>query len=93
MSHDSSSVRIEVYSSGKTHWLLKLVFFICKCAGILLTSIYHMVGNFHEGFLFAFFVSQEPFTKIKTVKFLLATCKVNEPRFNQAYFKLSSRSN
>ena len=28
-----------------------------------------MVGNFHEGFIFAFFTSQEPFTKIKTAKF------------------------
>ena len=36
MSHDS----IEVYSNGKTHRLLKLLFFIYKCAGILLTSIY-----------------------------------------------------
>ena len=36
MSHDSSS---EVYSNGKTSRLLKLLFFIYKCAGILLTSI------------------------------------------------------
>ena len=40
MSHDSSSIKIEVYSNGKTHRLLKLIFFINKCAGILLTSIY-----------------------------------------------------
>ena len=31
--------------------------------------IYRMVGNFREGFIFVFFVSQEPFTKTKTVKF------------------------
>ena len=33
-----------------------------------------MVGNFHEVFIFAFFTSQEPFAKIKTVKILLPTC-------------------
>ena len=40
LSHDSSSIEIEVDSDGKTHRLLKLVFSIYKCAGILLTSIY-----------------------------------------------------
>ena len=40
MSHDSSSIEIEVYSNGKTFRLLKLVFFTYKGAGILLTSIY-----------------------------------------------------
>ena len=30
MSHDSSSIEIEVYSDGKTLRLLKLVFFIYK---------------------------------------------------------------
>ena len=37
---DSSSIEIEVYNNGKTHRLLKLVFFIYECTGILLTSIY-----------------------------------------------------
>ena len=40
MSHDSSPIVIEVYNNGKTHRLLKLVFFIYKCAGIQLTSAY-----------------------------------------------------
>jgi len=42
MSHDSSSIRTEVYNIGKTHRLLKLLFFVYECAGILLTvtSIY-----------------------------------------------------
>ena len=40
MSLDSSSIEIEVYNNGKTHGLLKLVFFIYKGASILLTSIY-----------------------------------------------------
>ena len=40
MSHDSSSIKAEVYNDGKTHRLLKLLFFIYECAGILLTSIY-----------------------------------------------------
>ena len=40
MSHDSSSIEIEVYNNGNTHWLLKLLFFIYKCADILLTTIY-----------------------------------------------------
>ena len=43
---------------------------------------YRMVGNFREVFIFAFFTSQEPFTKIKTVKILLSKCKANEPHFN-----------
>ena len=38
MSHDSSPIEVEVYSNGKTHRILKLLFFIYKCAGILLTS-------------------------------------------------------
>ena len=54
-------------------------------------GIYSMVANFCERFIFAFFVSQEPFAKIKTVKFLLSIA--NESRFNPAYFKLSSRPN
>ena len=40
-----------------------------------------MVSNFHEKFVFTFFVSKEPFTKIKTAK-LLSTWKVNELCFN-----------
>ena len=40
LSHDSSSIEIEVYRYGKTFRLLKLVFFTYKSAGILLTSIY-----------------------------------------------------
>ena len=40
MSHDSSSIEIEVYNNGKTCRLLKLLFFVYKCAGILVTSIY-----------------------------------------------------
>ena len=39
MSHDSSSIEIEVYSNGKTLRLLKLIFFTYKGAGILQTSI------------------------------------------------------
>ena len=54
---------------------------------------YRIVFNFREGFIFTFFASQEPFPKIKTAKFLLATCKASEPCFNLAYFKLSSRCN
>ena len=37
MSHDSSSIENEGYSDGR---LLKLVFFTCKGAGILQTSLY-----------------------------------------------------
>ena len=31
----------------------------------------------------------EPFTKIKTAKFLLSMCKANEPHFNPSYLELS----
>ena len=48
-----------------------------------------MVGNFREGFIFAFFTSQEPFVKIKTTKFLLPTYNASELLFSLAYFKLS----
>ena len=41
-----------------------------------------MVGNFREGFIFAFFASQEPFAKIKTAKILSSKCKANELSFN-----------
>ena len=44
-------------------------------------KMYCIVGDFNGGF----FACQEPFTKIKTVKFLLATCKASEPHFNPAY--------
>ena len=40
MSHDTSFIEIEVHNNGKTHRLLKLLFFIHECAGMLLTSIY-----------------------------------------------------
>ena len=39
MSHESSSIEIEVYSDGKTLGLLKLVFFTYKGARKLQTSI------------------------------------------------------
>ena len=38
LSFDSSSIKTEIYSNGKTHRLLKYLFFIDECAGILLTS-------------------------------------------------------
>ena len=41
MSHDSSFIEIEVHNNGKTHSLLKLLFFIYERAGILLTSIHY----------------------------------------------------
>ena len=37
LSHDSSSIEIEVYNNGKT---LKLVFFTYKGAGVLHTNLY-----------------------------------------------------
>jgi len=40
MSHNSSFIEIEVYNNGKTHRLLKLIYFTYKGAGILQTSIY-----------------------------------------------------
>ena len=36
LSHDSCSIEIEVYNNGKIHRLVKLLFFIYECAGILL---------------------------------------------------------
>ena len=30
-----------------------------------------MIANFHEGIIFTFFVSQEPFTKIKITNFVV----------------------
>ena len=44
LSYDSSSVKTEVYNNGKTHRLVKLLFFIYECAVILLTSVYSQVG-------------------------------------------------
>ena len=49
MSHDSSSIKIEVYNNGETVRLLKLVFFTYKGAGILQTSIYTSVMIYHCG--------------------------------------------
>ena len=40
LSYDSSSIKTEVYNNGKTHRLVKLLFFIYECAVILLTSVY-----------------------------------------------------
>ena len=50
LSHDSSSIENEVYNNGKTHRLLKSVFFIYNCAGILLTSIYIIQSVSHTHF-------------------------------------------
>lgn len=51
---------------------------------------YHMVGNFREGVYFrACFMSQEPFVKTKTTKFLLSMWKVNKLCFNPSYVELS----
>ena len=47
--------------------------------------------EFCKEFIFAFFASQERFIKINFT--LLSTCKASEPRFNLAYFKLSSCPN
>ena len=44
-------------------------------------GMYRMVGNLREGFIFAFFTSQEPFAKIKTAK-MSSKCKANELSFN-----------
>ena len=43
---------------------------------------YCMVSNVRKEFIFVFFVSQEPFAKIKATKILLSMCEVNEPCFN-----------
>ena len=40
ISHDLGSIELAVYRNRKTHRMLKLVFFIYKCAGMLLTSTY-----------------------------------------------------
>ena len=54
---------------------------------------YHMVVNFHEGFNFVLFASQEPFAKIKTAKISLSTCEVNKLRFNpQPTYTAANRS-
>ena len=49
---------------------------------------YCMVGNFHEGFIFAFFENQEAISK--TAKFSLSTCTAI---LVQLYFNLSSCPN
>ena len=41
----SSFIEIEIYNNGKTHRLLKLLYFIYECAGILLTSIYVCINT------------------------------------------------
>ena len=49
-----------------------------KCLLLVLAisnTWYCVVGNFREGFIFAFFASQEPFAKIKTAKFLCPHAK------------------
>ena len=50
MSHDLGSIELEVYRNRKTHRLLKLIFFIYKCAGILLTV---------SGFSVSFCINEE----------------------------------
>ena len=54
MSHDLCSIELEVYRNRKTHRLIKLIFFIYKCAGILLTVSGFSVSfciNEEEGYL------------------------------------------
>ena len=43
-------------------------------------GVYRVVGNLREGFIFAFFTSEEPFAKIKTAK--MSKCIANELSFN-----------
>ena len=43
-------------------------------------EMYRVVGNLREGFIFAFFTSEEPFAKIKTAK--MSKCIANELSFN-----------
>ena len=43
-------------------------------------GMYRMVVNLREGFIFAFFTSEEPFAKIKTAK--MSKCIANELSFN-----------
>ena len=74
---NTRNVLIPSWETSKQLWKRRLV--------IPFVDInYHMVGNFHEGFIFVFFTSQEPFAKIKTAKISLSTCEVNEPHFNTA---------
>ena len=47
MSHDSNSIRTEVYNNGLTGYIVKLLFFIYKSAGVLLTSIYIYINVSH----------------------------------------------
>ena len=49
-----------------------------------------MVRNFREGLIFTFFVSPEPFMKMKIVKFLLSSSKAKKLHFNPFCLKLSS---
>jgi len=39
LSHDSSSIEIEVYNNGRTLRLLKFLFFIYKCAVHILSRV------------------------------------------------------
>jgi len=48
-----------------------------------------MVGNFREGFIFAFFASQEPFAKIKTAKIFRPRAS---ERQSLAYLELSQQN-
>ena len=48
-----------------------------------------MVGNFREGFIFAYFASQEPFVKIKTANFFFGRWQSERTTFQSGYFKLS----
>ena len=80
MSHDSSSIKIEVYSNGKTHRLLKLLFFIYKCAGSLIPRpqpAFHCLqyGKVVEPLSFQFFIRArgEPGNKAKCAGILLTS--------------------
>ena len=50
-----------------------------------------MVGNFREGFIFVFFVSQEPFAKIKTAKIVVQVQNEQTEFHSSAYLELYSR--
>ena len=73
-------------------------FIVVRRKGTMITASrngkYHIVGNFREGFIFVFFVSQEPFTKIKTAKIYVGHVQSERTTFQSGlYFKLSSGSN
>lgn len=58
---------------------------ICMIRTLHTEYTYCTIGNFREGFTFAFSASQDP---IPTTEFSLSTCKVNKPRFNPTYMYL-----